>query len=81
MADDGGDRSSTGHWGEGLRCPPGSTWAQQAVLGQFPHLEMRDPGTRLLGCGEVEMRTDTAEVSAVLSVFEFSPQRAISDHS
>lgn len=66
---------------KGRRCLPGFPWAQQAILAQFPHLEIRDPTTCPLGCGEVERRTDTAGVPAVLSGFEFSPLRAISDHS
>lgn len=46
-----------------------------------PMLEIRGPTTCPLGCGEVERRTDSAGISEVLSVFEFSPHRAASDHS
>lgn len=80
VADDRGDQSSAGSCGGGASLPPRLSLGTAGVLAQFPHLEIRDPATCPLGC-ELERRTDTAGVPAVLSGFEFSPHRAISDHS
>lgn len=67
--------------GGGASLPPMLNWGTAGRACRGPHIEITGPSTCLLGFGEVERKTDSAEVSAVLSAFEFSPHRAASGHS